>query len=658
MFHPGVGQSYLDVLYTDGAWCLYEPSKGVCEPVEVKGIETRNFWAYWPEETVLNTLHAAMRGRKPKKEVPASVWEATELCNQALEPKKQKDWPTAIRLLKEAIEKAPLMTRAHNLLAMVYREDNQLELAIEHFYSAWTGVIEHEISSVEVKIMQGVPLAQDLTGVLIDSGRADEAVTVAERTLAVSPHEANLLYNLACAHAQLRDVSETVAALERATAIDPQQAVDASSDSDFEPIRHEPSFVRFLEMSQQGKETERIADDPEGSEVELEGGTVTFGVDADGLNAEKVLAAIGTALGKLGPHGTDIFATLSRQNDVEKGRSYWFQLRSTAAQNLQRSRLCPQLCDVFGREVSAVISSERSQECGFERWSSSGCVFALVSRGPFLVGDVEQIDVSYPQRGYAPKTLTALADKDDDLLTDQERAALDDYKGANSIGWAQFHPLLSPLLAMGVKHNSERFVVASKASAVGTEVNDGQTRTLVDATRATLDLSQLPETPSSFQRRSERRKTQAFAEDRAAREQAIDATAKLSMAAYGLVLALTALLSIPLILVGPIAVVGVAITGAIVFLALRGVLVKRIDHEAVTRFGFLSPQVYPWSEFTGEHTLERYLNSEYGPRFETRTTLEFERGKAVVSTLLHANADALHTALFRAYKLNRRTGQQ
>jgi len=66
-----------------------------------------------------------------------------------------------------------------------------------------------------------------------------------------------------------------------------------------------------------------------------------------------------------------------------------------------------------------------------ERW------LALCSIGPNLKGDVDGLQVDYPQKGYTTEALAALNKKEEEDLTDAEFAAIAEYKSAIDIGLAE-----------------------------------------------------------------------------------------------------------------------------------------------------------------------------------------------------------------------------
>jgi hypothetical protein len=77
---------------------------------------------------------------------------------------------------------------------------------------------------------------------LLKAGRYDEAIALLNEGLAEHPGNGALLYNLACAEAQMKHPLEALTHLREALLINPGYAENARSDPDFDPIRAEPGF--------------------------------------------------------------------------------------------------------------------------------------------------------------------------------------------------------------------------------------------------------------------------------------------------------------------------------------------------------------------------------------------------------------------------------
>jgi hypothetical protein len=81
---------------------------------------------------------------------------------------------------------------------------------------------------------------------LLDVGRHEEARATQVRALDQYDDRGGLLYNLACAEAQLGRVDEALDRLAAALEIRPALAEHAAKDADFEPIRDDPRFDELI----------------------------------------------------------------------------------------------------------------------------------------------------------------------------------------------------------------------------------------------------------------------------------------------------------------------------------------------------------------------------------------------------------------------------
>jgi tetratricopeptide (TPR) repeat protein len=81
---------------------------------------------------------------------------------------------------------------------------------------------------------------------LLDVGRHEEARSMLLEALDRYDDRGGLLYNLACAEAQLGRVDAALDRLAAALEVRPSLAEHAPGDADFEPIRHDPRFAEIV----------------------------------------------------------------------------------------------------------------------------------------------------------------------------------------------------------------------------------------------------------------------------------------------------------------------------------------------------------------------------------------------------------------------------
>jgi tetratricopeptide (TPR) repeat protein len=81
---------------------------------------------------------------------------------------------------------------------------------------------------------------------LLDVGRHEEAKTMLLAAIDQYDDRGGLLYNLACAEAQLGRVDAALDRLQAALKVRPELAKYAPEDADFEPIRDDPRFAEIV----------------------------------------------------------------------------------------------------------------------------------------------------------------------------------------------------------------------------------------------------------------------------------------------------------------------------------------------------------------------------------------------------------------------------
>jgi tetratricopeptide (TPR) repeat protein len=87
---------------------------------------------------------------------------------------------------------------------------------------------------------------------LLNDGRADEALLLIDQALQEMPSSAKYLYARASAWALQGNVEAAVSDLRQAISVDPQIRFQATNDPDFERIREEPAFIDIIEPTPSG----------------------------------------------------------------------------------------------------------------------------------------------------------------------------------------------------------------------------------------------------------------------------------------------------------------------------------------------------------------------------------------------------------------------
>ena len=90
----------------------------------------------------------------------------------------------------------------------------------------------------------------------INEGRYDEAITHLRLVRDEEPDNDHALYMLAVAHAQRGELPESLAHLERAIVLNPENRALARRDADLEPLRDDESFLATLETPSRGPRAE------------------------------------------------------------------------------------------------------------------------------------------------------------------------------------------------------------------------------------------------------------------------------------------------------------------------------------------------------------------------------------------------------------------
>ena len=91
----------------------------------------------------------------------------------------------------------------------------------------------------------------------INGGRYDEAITHLRLVRDEDPDNDHALYMLAVAHGQRGEITEAIAHLERAIALNPENRAVARQDPDLEPLRADDAFRSALDTPSTGRPERR-----------------------------------------------------------------------------------------------------------------------------------------------------------------------------------------------------------------------------------------------------------------------------------------------------------------------------------------------------------------------------------------------------------------
>ena len=88
--------------------------------------------------------------------------------------------------------------------------------------------------------------------VAANAGRLDEAWAALEKAFAQKPNDASILYARSSVRGLQGNADGAAAELKKAVALDPRFRFQAASDSDFDKVRDEASFIDIIEPSNAG----------------------------------------------------------------------------------------------------------------------------------------------------------------------------------------------------------------------------------------------------------------------------------------------------------------------------------------------------------------------------------------------------------------------
>lgn len=136
-------------------------------------------------------------------------------------------WQQAMRL-------SPEWSRPHSDMAIMYRKADRMDAAVIEVLEA-------------LELNPEGPVTHYNYGVILDVlGNHKEARTRYEKVLELDPSLPAPHYNLACSYAREGDLTKALPYLERAISLDEAFRKDAAKDPDFDPVREEEAFVRFM----------------------------------------------------------------------------------------------------------------------------------------------------------------------------------------------------------------------------------------------------------------------------------------------------------------------------------------------------------------------------------------------------------------------------
>jgi tetratricopeptide (TPR) repeat protein len=87
----------------------------------------------------------------------------------------------------------------------------------------------------------------------LNGGRYDEAISHLRLVRDEDPDNDHALYMLAVAHAQRGEIAESIAHLERAIALNPENRALARRDPDLDPLHEDEGFLNALESTARGR---------------------------------------------------------------------------------------------------------------------------------------------------------------------------------------------------------------------------------------------------------------------------------------------------------------------------------------------------------------------------------------------------------------------
>jgi predicted Zn-dependent protease len=168
-------------------------------------------------------------------------------------PLNEERYQNAIRLMplaqeryRKALRKPP--TKSSRMAAD--KTDPTLEFQSNQAFAA---IQQGDFTSAEITLQNMLSRspnykgAHNMFGIMqLKKGDPTSALKAFNRGLKIAPHDATLIYNIACSHALKGDREAALTHLERAFSRDPQLVETAEDDSDLESLHDDPRFDQLL----------------------------------------------------------------------------------------------------------------------------------------------------------------------------------------------------------------------------------------------------------------------------------------------------------------------------------------------------------------------------------------------------------------------------
>jgi tetratricopeptide (TPR) repeat protein len=180
-----------------------------------------------PRETVASH-HTAPPLPPAPAPPPRRATEAVALYERGLEALQRHDFKAATELLESVLRRFPEEKELHERVRL-YLNICQRQAAVR----------DANPQSIEERLYAAT--------LAINGGQYDRAIAELRRVRDEDPNNDHALYMLAVAHAQRGELTEAIAHLQRAIALNPENRALARTDPDLEPLRGDDAFRAALE---------------------------------------------------------------------------------------------------------------------------------------------------------------------------------------------------------------------------------------------------------------------------------------------------------------------------------------------------------------------------------------------------------------------------
>jgi len=164
----------------------------------------------------------------------ATYVEAVALYERGLEALQKHDYNTALELFERVLSTYPEERELHDRVRLY------LNVCRRH-------------ATPRAAAPQGVEERLYASTLALNGGRYDEAISHLRLVRDEDPDNDHALYMLAVAHAQRGEHAESIAHLERAIALNPENRAIARRDQDLEPLHDDEAFHNALQSSARGR---------------------------------------------------------------------------------------------------------------------------------------------------------------------------------------------------------------------------------------------------------------------------------------------------------------------------------------------------------------------------------------------------------------------